>query len=288
MCALAAEEIRASFRQLDPARHPLLSRLTRDEIYDGGTWMAPGGLMLANQMAEHLALKNGSRVLDIGCGRGQSSVFLASRYRSYVVSLDLWVSAEDRERTAAAAGVEHRITPIQGDIRRGLPVALTHCDGIFCMQAFHCFGTRRALLPYLASLLNPGGKICIAQGCFREEVEVLPPPFTETDSWNAEYHTYHSPGWWREHFASSGAFDVDLCQEVMDGDILWEDDVLYRGDRARWSAEYLARSAWLIRQILHGRTSRPSLTHCLLVATKRKKVDLTGGSVRQTGETDGR
>ena len=51
-----------TFRQLSPERHPLLARLTRDDVYDRGRWMAPGGLLLAHQMAERLALAPGSTV----------------------------------------------------------------------------------------------------------------------------------------------------------------------------------------------------------------------------------
>lgn len=230
--------------------------------------MAPGGLLLAHQMAEQLALAPGSTVIDLGCGRGQSSVFLATEYQASVVSIDLWVSAEDRRRAAAAAGVADRITPLQGDIRRGLPEVCPPADAIFCLQAFHTFGAQRGLLRYLATLLRPGGRLCFAQGCFSEEPGELRPPFTDTDGWDVRYDTYHSPAWWRSHVESSRAFTVETCHEVLDGDLLWEDDVCYRGDRAGWSQDYLARSGWLMRHILHGRSSRPALTHMLLAATR--------------------
>lgn len=261
-------DIEQAFRRLSPERHVLLTRLTLDEVYDQGRWMAPGGLLLAHQMAEQLALAPGSTVIDLGCGRGQSSVFLATEYDVSVVSLDLWVSAEDRRRAAAAAGVADRITLLEGDIRRGLPRVCPPVDAIFCLQAFHTFGAHRALLRYLATLLRPGGRLCAAQGCFSAEPGEIGPPFTDTDGWDVRYDTYHSPAWWRSHVESSGAFIVETCEEVVDGDILWEDDVAYRGDRAGWSHDYLATSGWLMRHILHGRSSRPTLTHLLLAATR--------------------
>lgn len=266
--ALGPVHIAQAFRRLSPERHPLLTRLTRDDVYDQGRWMAPGGLLLAHQMATHLALAPGSTVLDLGCGRGQSSVFLATEHDASVMSLDLWVSAEERHRVAAAAGVADRITPLQGDIRRGLPSTCPRVDVIFCLQAFHTFGTHRGLLKYLATLLKPGGRICVAQGCFSDELDGLGAPFTDTDGWDVRYDTYHSPWWWRTHVEASGAFIVDFCDEVVDGDILWEDDVAYRGDRAGWSQDYLATSRWLMRHILHGQSGRPRLTHLLLTATR--------------------
>ena len=268
---LTAKEIQASFRRLTPERHPILNGLTPDEIYDGGSWMAPGGLLLANLMAEQLCLKAGERVLDLGCGRGQSSVFLAAEYGAQVVSVDLWVGPAERRRRAVEASVGSQITPLQGDIGRGLPAEFENFDAIFCMQSFHCFGTKVAVLRYLTSLLKPGGRICFAQGCFQQEPDGWPAVFTETDGWHVEYGNYHSPDWWRDHVESSGTLEVGVCKEVLDGDILWEDDVLYRGNRAQWNEDFFRRSAWLIRQIAHGQTMAPLLTHCILCAAKHTR-----------------
>ena len=97
----------------------------------------------------------------------------------------------------------------------------------------------------------------------------LPPLFQDTGGWNADYNHYHSPGWWRDHVAGSGLFDVMTAEEIEEGQVFWEDDVLRRGDRTGWSDEFLSNSQWLIRQIAHGQTSSPTLTHCI-VSAKRK------------------
>lgn len=267
--ALDAATIQATFRRLTPERHPILDQVSRDVVYDHGRWMAPGGLVLADAMARRLALEPGQRVLDLGCGRGQSSIFLARRYDVSVVSVDLWITTDERRRTAAAVHLDHRITPLQGDIRRGLPAAYGGFDAISCLQAFHTFGTAPATLRYLATLLKPGGRLCLAQGCLSDEVTVLPPAFSDTGGWHADYQRYHSPGWWHSHVRSSGLFDIEVCDELDDGGVFWEDDVLYRGDRAGWSRDYLSQSEWLIRHIQHGQTRRPRLTHLLLAATRR-------------------
>lgn len=270
--------MRASCRPLEAARHPILAERTRDEIYDDGRWMAPGGLLLAQRLADALHLRPGDRVLDLGCGRGQSSVFLATNFGADVISLDLWIPAVERQAAAARSGVADHVTALQGDIARGVPVRGGSLDAIVCLQAFHCFGTARWLMRYLASLLKTGGRLAIAQGCFRSEVDVLPPLFRATDGWNVQYGNYHSPRWWQRHFEEHGKLAVRVAMELPDGDVLWEDDVLYRGDRAGWSPHFLEHSAWLIRQIVHGRTRAPALTHCLVVGEKVMGVHADGSN----------
>lgn len=160
---VTAAEIQRDFRRLNPEHDQWLRGKSADEIHGNGEWMAPGGPFLAQLMADRIAPKCGERILDLGCGRGQSSVFLAARYGVQVVSVDLWVPAEERNARAAAAGAGSRVVSLQGDIRLGLPADFRSFDAIFCLQAFHCFGTTQAMLRYLAALLKPGGRLCFAR-----------------------------------------------------------------------------------------------------------------------------
>lgn len=267
---MTAAEIQRDFRRLTPEHDHGLRGQSADEIHGNGEWMAPGGPFLARLMAGQLAPKCGERILDLGCGRGQSSVFLASRFGVQVVSVDLWIPAEERNARASVAGVDSRVVSLQGDIRRGLPEGFDNFDAIFCLQAFHCFGTAQAMLRYLHSLLEPGGRLCFAQGCFRQDVYDMPALFRETGGWKADYGSYHSPLWWRDHIAASGLFEVRVAEEIGTGQILWEDDVLYRGDRAGWSESFLSGSDWLIRQIAYGKTNSPTLTHCIVCAERKE------------------
>jgi protein-L-isoaspartate O-methyltransferase len=260
--------IRHRFRRLTVARHPPLAAMSRDDMYDHGRMMAPGGMLLAGMMARHLSPSPGARVLDIGCGRGQTSVMLASELGAHVVSVDLWTSAQERQLLARQAGVGERVLALQGDMTRGLATGIATFDAIFVMQAFHSFGARRGMLEYLARLLKPGGRMVIGQTCFRDEPEAIPVALRDDDGWNTEYARYHSPGWWRALFLRGGHFAVDHCAEIPDGDIFWEDHALYCGDRARWSADFMAQHGWIIRHIDQARTQAPHLTHFILSAVK--------------------
>jgi cyclopropane fatty-acyl-phospholipid synthase-like methyltransferase len=224
--------------------------------------MAPGGLLLARMMVRHLALASGSRVLDIGCGRGQTSVMLASEFGADVVSVDLWVSSRERQLLAQESGVSDRVLASQGDMARGLSSDGATFDAIFVMQAFHSFGAKRGMLEYLARLQKPGGRIVIGQTCFRNEPEAIPGALRDDDGLNTEYARYHSPDWWRALFLQSDHYAVDHCAELPDGDVFWEDHVIYCGDRAvgpksSWR-DTAGQSGTLIEAALSSHTLRTS------------------------------
>ena len=56
-------------------------------------WMGPNVLWLTEFLCEKMDLKPGMRVLDLGCGKALSSVFLAKEYGVQVWATDLWKSA---------------------------------------------------------------------------------------------------------------------------------------------------------------------------------------------------
>lgn len=101
---MTEEFVLENFNLLSADKHELLKVKTREEIYDNGKFMAPGGLLLINYMVKAINIVEGSYTLDLGCGRGQSSVFLAKKYKAKVVSVDAWIDTETRNHLAKEHG----------------------------------------------------------------------------------------------------------------------------------------------------------------------------------------
>ena len=268
---MEAEQIRSHFRRIDRSRYPEVSSYSWDEIYGYGDAMAPGGLYLAAKMAASLDIKVGDTVLDLACGRGESSIYLAREFGAQVLAVDLRISATTLGDKFRARGCKNSIVPLQLDVDRDIPFAEDWFDAIFCMQAFHSFGGSVEFVRYLLLHLREGGRLCIAGTCFSDECapDALPEVYRRTDGWDAEYSRYHSPLWWQELFESCGVVEVLECMELEDGLVMWEDEFLYRGERASWSEDWLAKARWLAEQILYGRDHRPYLTHFIATVEKR-------------------
>src|SRR3974390_1726274 len=73
---------------------------------------AANPLWLSEWLAEAMNLQPGMRVLDLGCGRAVSSIFLRREYGVQVWATDLWVSAAEHVQRLRAAGAEAGVFPI--------------------------------------------------------------------------------------------------------------------------------------------------------------------------------
>ena len=99
-----------------------------------GESLHPGGLELTHHLGTRLQLGPADRVLDIACGTGTTSVFLAREFGCYVTGVDY--GAEQIERATAAAtsaGVADQTAFKVGDAE-----ALPFDDGSFTAVVCEC------------------------------------------------------------------------------------------------------------------------------------------------------
>src|SRR5947209_10635964 len=131
---------------------------------------AANALWLTEWLAEAIDLRPGMRVLDLGCGRALSSVFLRREYGVQVWAVDLWFSPSENLRRIRDAGVEDGVFPIHADAR-SLPFAAGFFDAIVSIDSFFYFGTDDLYLSYLARFVKPGGPVGMAGAGLVQEIE---------------------------------------------------------------------------------------------------------------------
>jgi ubiquinone/menaquinone biosynthesis C-methylase UbiE len=176
-------------------------------------------LWMTEWLVTALDLRPGMRVLDLGCGRASSSIFLCREFGVQVWAVDLWFSASENIQRIRDAGVEDNVFPIHADAR-SLPFAAEFFDAIVSIDSFAYYGTDDLYLNYLARFVKPGGPVGIAGAGFMREIEG-PIPEHLREWWTPELWCLHSAAWWRRHWERTGILEIDLADTMPDGWQLW-------------------------------------------------------------------
>ena len=226
--------------------------------------MGPNVLWLTESLAQVIELEPGMRVLDMGCGRAISSIFMAKEFGLQVWATDLWIEASENWKRVRAADMERQVFPIHAEAHT-LPFAAEFFDAIVSMDAYHYFGTDDLYLGYLLRFLKPKGQIGIVVPGLRHEFDAGVPAHLQP-YWEWEFCSFHSPTWWRRHWEKTGQVTVDLADMIPEG---WEHWVKWarvlfernRQDYARREAEMLqvdaGRNLGFTRLVAHREPAEP-------------------------------
>jgi SAM-dependent methyltransferase len=182
-------------------------------------WMGPNVLWLTEWLTNTMDLKPGMRVLDMGCGKALSSVFLAKEFGVKVWANDLWIPAAENWGRIKEAGLENEIYPIHAEAH-ALPYADSFFDAIVSLDSYQYYGTDDLYLPWFIKFLKPGGQIGIVVPGLTKEITGKPPEhFTRPRAnsrpfWVDECWSIHSAAWWRDNWKRY------LCLKDVKADVL--------------------------------------------------------------------
>ena len=161
-------------------------------------------------LISHIPLKNPGRVLDIGCGPGNSTIMLRKTFpgAEEVIGLD-----SSPNMIAKAREAHGGITWLQRDINEGLS-DLGRFDILFSNSVMHWLQGHAVLLPRLFELLGAGGvaafQIPYFLGAMYEEVSAL----AGSEKWNRffpvkETAVFHDIGFYYDILSSHfSVFDL--------------------------------------------------------------------------------
>lgn len=240
-----------------------VDRFPRSAAYDPhwliANQMGPNVLWLTEFLTQAMDLRPGMRVLDMGCGRALSSIFLAREFGVQVWATDLWIAAADNLRRIQDAGLEDRVFPIHAEAH-ALPFAPDFFDAAVSMDAYHYFGTDDLYLGTYSRFIKSGGQIgIVVPGLSREIGSDLPPNLVPHWAW--DFCSFHTPEWWRIHWEKTGLVEVLTADAMPDGWAIW----------LRWEEmwEKIGASTPLSNQDLLRADSEHLLGFTRLVAQRR-------------------
>ena len=215
-----------------------MKRYPKTEKYDNNwiqeNWMGPNPLILLEELCEHLDLKPGLKVLDMGCGKGLTSIFLAKEYGVTVFANDLWIDATENLRRFEQADVADKVYPIHAEAH-ALPYANGFFDAAIAVDCYHYFGAgENYFVDVFSKLVKPGGQFGIVIPGLKREFEKGYPDTLEK-LWIPEFYAFHSDKWWRTLWEKTGLCKITASYPMEDSKALWR-------AWADWCIENFARA----------------------------------------------
>ena len=174
--------------------------------------MGPNALRILEEMIRDLDLKKGMRILDLGCGKGLTSIYLARKYCVTVYAVDLWISASENFKRFKEQGLEERIIPIHAEAHN-LPFADGFFDAVVTVDSYQYYGHKEGYLDkHLAPLLKKGGRIVVGIPGLRKEFnEGIP---AEMEPYYKLEYNFHTCTWWKDLWKESSLVEEVRCREL--------------------------------------------------------------------------
>jgi len=144
-------------------------------------------------------------VLDMGCGKALSSVFLAREFGVQVWANDLWISATENWQRIKEAGLENQAYPIHAEAH-DLPYAESFFDAIVSLDSYQYYGTDDLYLTYFQKFLRTGGQIgIVVPGLVKDFKGPVPEHLTRKQKsghtfWEDACWCFHTATWWKNHW----------------------------------------------------------------------------------------
>jgi len=111
-----------------------------------------------DRFIEWLSPTDQSRVLDVACGSGLTTLRIAQRTGCSVVGIDIHESAiGEAQKASKLASLETRATFERADAAGRQPFGDASFDGLVCIDAINHLPNRQAVLAEWARMLRPGG-----------------------------------------------------------------------------------------------------------------------------------
>ena len=185
--------------------------------------MGPNSVVIMEELLSDISLPIDGNILDLGCGRGLTSIALAQRTKAQIYALDLWIDADENRKRFKKLHLDGKITCVNADIL-DKPFIPKFFETIISIDSYHYFGNKENILDeYIAPLVKKDGLILMAFPGLKKDIHDNIPE-TLLDYWSKEdFECFHEIEWWKNLFLKSENTTLLNIQQMNCFDMAWND-----------------------------------------------------------------
>ncbi len=188
--------------------------------------MGPNSVRVLAEMLEKSPVDESLRILDLGCGKGLTSLFLARETKAnQIFTADLWIGATENYEQFKKWDVDNIVIPIHSDAN-DLPFANEFFDVVVSIDSFHYFANQNGFFEEkILPLVKKGGKVIIAMPGLKKEIHGCEPELILEwlNGEESEYEFYHSREWWHSVLRENKEYKIVEESDLDCFDIAWQD-----------------------------------------------------------------
>ena len=186
--------------------------------------MGPNPIKLQEELLQDHKIPQGATVMDLGCGRGLTSVFMVKEYGLRTFAVDLWISATENKKFFDKMQISsEKIIPIHSDATN-LPFADEFFDAVVSIDSYNYFGHDEEYLgEKLLPMVKYGGYIYIAiPGMKKDCHDNIPKELLL--SWTAEDLAYlHDIKYWENLISKTKGVEIVSIHQMESNEECWKD-----------------------------------------------------------------
>ena len=188
------------------------------------TMMGPNSVRVLEELLGKypLQLTSDDLILDLGCGKGLTSLVIAKETGARVYANDLWISAEENEKRFEEWGVGGQVIPVCEDADR-LHFEEKRFTALFSIDSYHYFaGSKGFFQEKILPFIKDGGVIFIGVPGLKDEYEGRAEELL-SDWLGDDAYMFKTPKTWKELIGSGDRVESVTTWEMECFDKAWNE-----------------------------------------------------------------
>lgn len=188
--------------------------------YDDGTKQCENFRRITEKMS--FAVFSDDLGLDLGCGRGLTSLVIAKETGAKFYADDLWINADENRNRFIEWGIDKQVIPVRQNANN-FNFEEKQFNAVFSIDSYHYFAGNKGFFENkIMPFIKDGGIVLISIPGIKDEFEGRSDEIL-SDWLGEDSYMFKSPKLWKEIIGNNGRIDLVKTWEMKCSNMAWSE-----------------------------------------------------------------